>query len=373
MNKVFVTKSFLPPLEEYQEYIRKVFANGQLTNQGELVEELERQLRDVLHVNFLHYVTNGTVAMQIGLNALGIREGEIITTPFSYVATVSSILWERCMPVFVDVEPGNFCIDPHRIEAAITEKTRAILPVHVFGYACDVQAIQGIADRYNLKVLYDGAHAFGSCYENTPLLAYGDAATCSFHATKLFHTGEGGACIVRDAAVSDRLDVIKRFGHYGDDHRMLGINAKQSELHAAMGLCNLPYLADIIAARKAVSALYDTLLEDCVGRPKHQPGLRYNYAYYPVLFADEAELLRALAALNALDIYPRRYFHPSLNTLPYLAYSPCPVAEDIAARIACLPLYVGLEAATIETICATIRNICHDRVKAGVVYGACAV
>ena len=210
---ITVTKPYLPPKDEYLNYVSEIFDRGILTNQGANVRALEAKLSAFLRTEKFHYVTNGTIALQLALKALGIEDGEVITTPFSYVATTSSILWERCTPVFVDIEPDNFTIDPTKIEAAITPKTRAIMPVHVFGYACDVDAIQKIADKHNLKVVYDAAHAFASEYKGKSLATYGDISTLSFHATKLFHTIEGGACIVRDKSVSDKLELIKRFGH----------------------------------------------------------------------------------------------------------------------------------------------------------------
>ena len=353
---IYVTKSFMPPLQEYNKYIAKIFENGVLTNQGPNVQELQKNLSGYLGVKNFHYVTNGTVALQLALSALDIHDGEIITTPFSYVATTSSILWERCKPVFVDIEPNNFTIDVNKIESAITPKTRAIMAVCVFGYACDVDKIQEIVIKHNLKVIYDGAHAFGSKYNGKSLLSYGDVSTCSFHATKLFHTVEGGACIVKDDSVSSKLELQKRFGHQGDEHIRLGINAKQSEFHAAMGLANFPYIKDIIADRKRVSDMYDQLLSGVVGRPKAQINLEYNYAYYPVVFKNEQELKAVFAALNKQDIFPRRYFYPSLNKLPYVERRSCPVSEDISSRIACLPLYVGLEDKNIQTIAKIIRD-----------------
>lgn len=359
-NSIYVTKSFMPPLEEYNKYIMGIFERCILTNQGPYVQELQQKLSAFLGVNNFHYVTNGTIALQLALATLDINDGEIITTPFSYVATTSSVLWQRCKPVFVDIEPNNFTIDADKIETAITPKTRAIMAVHVFGYACDVEKIEQIAKKHNLKVIYDGAHAFGSEYKGKSLLSYGDISTCSFHATKLFHTIEGGCCIVRDKSVSDKLELQKRFGHQGDDHKMLGINAKQSEFHAAMGLANFPYINDIIADRKRASEKYDELLNGCVGRPKPQINLNYNYAYYPVVFKNEQELKKVFAALNAQDIFPRRYFYPSLNKLPYVKGQTCPVSEDISLRVACLPLYVGLKNETITEIAHIIKaNICQ--------------
>lgn len=352
---ITVTKPYLPPKEEYLKYVSEIFERGILTNQGPNVLALEKKLSAYLGAEHFHYVANGTVALQLALKALGIESGEVITTPFSYVATTSSILWERCTPVFVDIEPDNFTIDPTKIEAAITPKTRAIMPVHVFGYACDVEAIQKIADKHGLKVIYDAAHTFGSKYKGKSLLNYGDISTCSFHATKLFHTIEGGACVVRDKAVSDRLELEKRFGHQGDEHFCLGINAKQDEFNAAMGLANFAHLDEIIVARKHIVEQYDSLLSGKVRRPKMQDGLRYNYAYYPVVFENEKELLSAFERLSKIDVFPRRYFYPSLNQLPYLQkYYPCLVSEDITTRIACLPLYVGLQDADVKRICEAL-------------------
>lgn len=354
---VYVTKSFLPPFEEYNEILKKIWENGIVTNQGPCVLELQKKLACFLGVDNFQYVTNGTVALQLALAALDIHEGEIITTPFSYVATTSSILWERCEPVFVDIETDNFTIDVNKIEAAITPRTKAILAVHVFGYACDTDKIQKIADKHNLKVIYDGAHAFASRYRKKSLLSYGDITTCSFHATKLFHTIEGGACIIKDKKVSDILELQKRFGQDFEEQKMLGINAKQSEFHAAIGLVNFTHLPEIIKARKHVCDLYDSLLGRLIERPKSQENLEYNYAYYPVLFKSEEELLKVFTALHAEDIFPRRYFHPSLNTLSYLKNKQnCPISEDICSRIACLPLYVGLKDEEIEKICNIIRE-----------------
>lgn len=354
-EKIFVTKPYLPPKEEYYSYVDKIYETGHLTNEGPLVKELERKLSDYLGVENFQYVTNGTIALQFALKALGIEDGEIITTPFSYVATTSSILWERCKPVFVDIEPDNYTLDVNKIEAAITDKTKAIMPVHVFGYACDVDGIQKIADKYGLKVIYDAAHAFGSIYKGKSLLSYGDVSTLSFHATKLFHTVEGGACIANDKEVFDRLNLIKRFGNIGDEHYNLGINGKQSEFHAAMGLANFAHLEDIKQRRKTISEYYDELLEGRLARPRVQSELEYNYAYYPVLFKTEEELLRVFAALNQQGIYPRRYFYPSLNTIGYMPERyKCLVSEDISKRIACLPLYVGLKDSDIEMICKII-------------------
>jgi dTDP-4-amino-4,6-dideoxygalactose transaminase len=356
MRRINVTKTFLPPKAEYEQYLNQIWENGQLTNQGPLLQRFEQQIKQYLDVENFHFVANGTTALQLALRALDITEGEIITTPFSYVATTSSILWERCEPVFVDIEPETFCIDASKIEAAITSKTKAIMPVHVFGKPCDIEKIDAIAKKHDIKVIYDAAHAFGVTYNGKSIQSYGDISVCSFHSTKPFHTIEGGGLIVRDKEVSDKAELIKRFGHNYDDHIMLGINAKASEFQAAMGLCNLKYVDGIIKNRKTLSELYDKLLDEKFRRPAPEKNLAYNYAYYPILFESESELTRAVDKLNQENIFPRRYFYPSLNELPYVKHKQnCPVSEDIARRILCLPLYDGLEEAVIKKICEKVN------------------
>lgn len=356
---IFVTKPYLPPREEYLERISKIFDRGVLTNQGPELLELESNLKKFLNTENFHYVTNGTIAIQLALKAMDIEAGDIITTPFTYVATISSILWERCNPIFVDIEPNNFTIDPKLIENAITDKTVAILPVHVFGYACDVEEIGKIAKKNGLKIIYDSAHAFGSSLNGRSLCTFGDISTVSFHATKLFHTIEGGGICTSDKRISQKVDLIKRFGHYGDDHYRLGINAKQDEFNAAMGNSIFPYLDKIIEKRRLISEIYDGELKNFLQRPEIQKGLKYNYAYYPVLFDSEEHLKKVFKALASEEIYPRRYFYPSLNKLPYLKEkTSCPVSEDVAGRIACLPLYPDLSLDEAEKIINLIIANC---------------
>lgn len=352
---VYVTKPFLPPKEQFLKKVSEIFDRNVLTNQGPNVQEFEQKMRDYLNVENFHYVTNGTIALQLAIRALDITDGEVITTPFSYVATISSILWERCKPVFVDIEPDNFTIDVSKIKSAITSKTKAIMPVHVFGYACDVDEIGRISKDHGLKVIYDAAHTFGSFYKEKALCSYGNISTLSFHATKLFHTIEGGACISNDIKLSEKIELMKRFGHNGDNHVMLGINAKQDEFNAAMGVVNFEYIEDIINERMKNSDIYDSLVGNKLGRPKKQKELLYNYSYYPVLFENEAALLDTFKRLNENGIYPRRYFYPSLNKIPYVGNNnSCPVAEDVSARIACLPLYHGMEEDDIVKICSLL-------------------
>lgn len=358
MDKIFVTKTFLPPMAEYYKYVEKIWESQQLTNQGPLLKEFESKSAVYLGVKNFHFVQNGTLALQVAIKALGITEGEIITTPFSYVATTSAILWERCTPVFVDINQDDFCIDTNKIEQAITKNTKAILAVHVYGYPCDVEAIEVIAKKYSLKVIYDGAHAFGAQYKGKSLLNYGDISMCSFHATKLFHTIEGGALIVKDDSISKQVDLIKRFGHNGDNHLRLGINAKANEFQAAMGLSNLPHLDKIISGRKVIAERYDSNLRDSgVSIPKAGSRVGHNYSYYPVVFKTEKELLATKDELERNNVFSRRYFYPSLNNLPYLdSKTTCSISEDLSLRVLCLPLYYGLELETVDLICGVITT-----------------
>lgn len=352
-----VTKSYLPPFEDYIKQLEKIWASGWLTNNGAMVQELEGKLAEYLGVPYVQYVTNGTVAIQIALRALEIQR-EVITTPFSYVATTNSVLWEHCQPIFVDIDPRTFCIDPQKIEAAVTERTQAILAVHVYGYPSDVDAITMIARKHNLKVIYDAAHAFGCKLNGSSILNHGDLSTLSFHATKLFHTVEGGAIIAHTPQMADTLYKIKSFGHLGDDYYTLGVNGKNSEFHAAMGLCVLPNVSGIAQRRRAICEVYDEELREAGIIFSNIPqNYEYNYAYYPVVFKNEKQLLAVKQVLNLNQISPRRYFYPSLNTLPFLqTRQPCPVSEDISSRVLCLPLYDGLEKEDVLRISVLIKE-----------------
>ncbi|HEX4375445.1 MAG TPA: DegT/DnrJ/EryC1/StrS family aminotransferase [Puia sp.] len=337
-----VTKTFLPPFEEYTAMLKRAWDKAWITNDGELSFELEKKLKEYLGVKNLRFCTNGTVVLQMSLKALNIT-GEIITTPFSYVATANAILWENCKPVFVDISEKNFCIDASKIESAITPNTQAILATHVYGYPCDVNAIEAVAKKHNLKVIYDAAHAFGTCINNESIFNYGDVSTCSFHATKLFHTVEGGCVITNDDQLSEKLYYYSHFGHSADKYFSIGINGKNSEFHSAMGLCNLKYIDDILESRKSQWLYYKDLLKDSeLQFLQVEKKIKYNYAYFPVIFPSEDILLKTIEALKIKNIIPRRYFYPALNTLSYLPYQPCPVAEDIAKRIICLPLFHDL-------------------------------
>lgn len=334
------TKPFLPPKEEFEAFLNGIWQRNWLTNNGPLVNELELQLKDYLGLPHLLYVNNGTIALQIAIRALELK-GEVITTPFSYVATTSAAVWEGLSPVFVDIDPNTLNIDPNKIEAAVTDQTSAILATHVYGNPCDIDAIQQIADKYNLKVIYDGAHCFGTQYHHQSVFGYGDISTTSFHATKLFHTVEGGAVFTKSPALLRKMALLRNFGHTGlNSFEGVGINGKNSEFHAAMGLANLKYVDTILATRKNQWLYYQEILKNLkVGRQTSLEGATINYAYYPILFSNEKELLEYSETLTNHQIYPRRYFSPSLNRLDYVSFQAMPISEDICSRIICLPLY----------------------------------
>ena len=352
-----VTKSYLPPLDEYVGYLQKIWENNWLTNNGPLLKELEAKLKDYFGVKHLFLVSNGTVALQLAIKALELG-GKVITTPYSYVATTTSLIWENCEPIFADIDPSTFCLDPKLTEAAITPDTSAILATHVYGIPCDVEAFEELAKKHQLKVIYDGAHCFGVEHQGRPLLNYGDISTISFHATKLFHTVEGGAVVTNDDAIAQKIDYYRSFGHKGDEYFTIGINAKNSEFHAAMGLCNLPRVEEFIQMRKKIFAWYDERLQNAnLVFPKLPEGVKYNYAYYPVIFEDEATLDQVQQKLIEAGVKPRRYFYPSLNQLPYLkTKQDCPVSENYANQVLSLPLYIQLTESEVDHICSVLLN-----------------
>ncbi len=346
-----VTKTFFPPLEEYEKQLQRIWKNEWLTNRGELVLELEHKVKAALRVPHITLTTNGTLPLQIALKVLAKGE-EVITTPFSYVATTSAIVWENCTPVFVDIHPEYLTIDETKIEAAITDKTTAILATHVFGNPCNIEVIERIALKHNLKVIYDAAHCFGVEYNGQSIFNYGDVSTCSFHATKIFHTGEGGALFCKNADLHQELFYSHNFGHitpekfYGP-----GINAKMSELQAAMGLTVFPHMEEIVEARKIVVEFYDKHLDfSKLQRLKLRENTVWNYSYYPIILKSEEALLKLQDRFVKQEIYPRRYFYPSLNTLDFTENVRMEISEDIASRILCLPLYQGLNVTELRRI-----------------------
>jgi dTDP-4-amino-4,6-dideoxygalactose transaminase len=360
LQVINVTKTVLPDLSVYSSYLNLIWETSCITNSGKLFRQLSSELGIFLNVDNINLVSNGTLALQLAIKALDLK-GEIITTPFSYVATTNAILWEGCDPIFVDVDSRSFCINPDLIESSITSKTSAILATHVYGYPCNVSRVQEIASRYNLKVIYDAAHAFGVNLNHKSLMNYGDCSTLSFHATKLFHTAEGGAVICKNKQLSERVYLMSKFGHMGEEEYLdIGINAKMSELHAAMGLAILPMVDKIIAARRQCASWYDEFLADVpLQRPVVVEELEYNYAYYPVVFQSHEAMMATREVLQSQDIFPRRYFYPSLNTLPFLRDSlrrSCPVSESLAMRVLCLPMYPTLSREDIERISRCVTS-----------------
>jgi dTDP-4-amino-4,6-dideoxygalactose transaminase len=338
-----VTKPFLPLKEKVYELLDGVFERNWLTNNGPLVSEYELKLKEYLGLKHLLFVSNGTIALQIAIKALGLK-GEIITTPFSYVATTSSIVWEGCTPVYVDIDRHSFNIDPERVEEAITPRTSAILATHCFGNPCDIEAIDTIAKQYNLKVIYDAAHCFGVKYKGRSIFEYGDISTSSLHATKLVHSVEGGLVVTEDPELLKRMAYMRNFGHDGPEKfNCLGINGKNSEFHAAIGLEVLNAADSILKSRKNQTEHYDDVLCNLkVFKQMITKGSTYNFSYYPIVFDEEKYLLKSLEELEKVEIFGRRYFYPLLSDLAYVNKAQVPIAKYIAERIFCLPLFVGL-------------------------------
>lgn len=355
-----VTKSFIPPIEEYTAQVQRAFDNGWLTNRGELVMELEEKLSKYLELEESRIIcmNNGTIPLQIALKLLG-NEGEIITTPFSYVATTAAIVWENCTPIFVDIDPVHLTIDETKIEAAITDKTTCILATHVFGNPCNVDEIDRIAKKHRLKVIYDAAHCFGVEYKGKSIFEYGDISTCSFHATKLFHTGEGGAIFCKNKDLYNRIFQSHNFGHKGYySFYGLGINGKMSELQAAMGLTILNHISQLIEKRRFITSRYQEKLN--IGDQTQmivRQNTIWNSSYFPVVFPSEKDLLKCISELNEIGIHPRRYFFPSLCKLPYLNFQgQTEISIDISSRILCLPLYHDLTGFEVDKIALIVNK-----------------
>lgn len=353
-----VTKTFFPPIDEYFSQVKKIWDNEWLTNRGALVSELESKLMKYLDLDNMIIMNNGTVPIQIALKLVN-GPGEIITTPFSYIATTSAILWEGFTPVFVDIHSDFLTIDENKIEAAITSSTKAILATHVFGNPCHIEKIEEIAKKYNLLVIYDSAHAFGVKYKSNSLFKYGDISTCSFHATKLFHTGEGGAIFCNNKNYFQKAFYSHNFGHNGtDDFYGLGINGKISELQAAMGLAVFPHLDFIISSRKNIVEFYNENLSfKFFKKILIRNFTEWNYSYYPIIFDSENLLLSTQKKLNQNNIFPRRYFYPSLNKIQFVNGNSMPISEEISSRILCLPLSTSIETQQLEIICNLINNL----------------
>jgi dTDP-4-amino-4,6-dideoxygalactose transaminase len=342
-----VTKPYLPSREKLDKYIDGIYEREWLTNNGPLVQELTKRLEEYLGVENLLLVSNGTLALQIAYRVLGVsttkrdEKTQAITTPFTFVATASSLKWEGVEPIFADIDPDTWCLDPKNIEKAITPSTKAIVPVHVFGNACEVEAIDEVAKERDLKVIYDAAHAFGVNYKGSSLLKHGDASILSFHATKLFHTIEGGAIVFKRKEDLETAKKVISFGITGPDTiEELGINAKMNEFQAAMGLCVLDEIADNLKARATVWHRYERELSQSLQlqvKPEEQD---YNYAYFPVVFESEERAVKIADNLKEKGVLARRYFYPSLDSVESLgAGRQQPISQDIASRILCLPVY----------------------------------
>lgn len=361
---IYVTQPFLPPLEEFIPYLEQIWESRKLTNKGPFHQQFEQALCEYLGVGHLALFTNGTLALVTALQALRIT-GEVITTPYSFVATAHALLWNGIKPVFVDIDPKTLNIDPNRIEAAITPQTTAILAVHVYGNPCDVEAIQAIADNYNLKVIYDAAHAFGVKYKGESLLKHGDLSILSFHATKAFTTFEGGAIVCPDAKTKQHIDNLKNFGFVNETTVVAsGINGKMSEFNAALGLLQLKYVDQALARRREIDLTYRASLADVAGIHcvERGPQTHDNHAYFPILVGPEYTISRdeLYERLREHGIYARRYFYPLIADFPMYRggasaqHENIPVAFDIASKVICLPIYSELQKNDLDIIIDTI-------------------
>lgn len=372
-NPITVTSPLLPPLDEFIPYLQQIWDSRWITNNGNFHQQLERALTDYLGVEYLSLFTNGTLPLITALQALGITEGEVITTPYSFVATSHSIWWNKLKPVFVDVMPENGNIDPTKIEAAITDRTVAIMPVHVYGCPCDVEAIDTIAKRHNLKVIYDAAHAFGVTYKGRSILEWGDVSTLSFHATKVYNTVEGGAMVVHSAEMKYNVDNLKNFGFRGETTVVApGINSKMDEVRAAYGLLNLRYVDAAIATRKRVAEKYVDALKDVKGIElfpyEINPAFRWNYAYFPILVTDEYRMTRdaLYEFMKTQNVLGRRYFYPLITDFepykncPNATAANLPIANRLASQVICLPIHHALTDEDIQRVVDIMRVHCNN-------------
>jgi dTDP-4-amino-4,6-dideoxygalactose transaminase len=342
----------MPDRELFHSYIDQILDSGWLTNRGQCVRELESKLQEYLGVRNVVLVNNGTVALQLAYRVLGLK-GEVITTPFTFIATASSAVWEGLDVVFSDINKDSLNLDCAGVQKKINKRTSAIVPVHVFGNPCEVEAIDILAKQHDLKVIYDAAHAFGVKYKGESILNHGDISILSFHATKLFHTIEGGALIINDDHICEQVRKMINFG-LSDSGSIdsLGTNAKMNEFQAAMGLCLLDDMEMAFSRRAKLSSIYDSLLAGSTQKQKWKEDAICNYGYYPVLFTDEKTTKQVQAALNDNNIFPRRYFYPSLNKLDFLSHQvDAPISIDVSRRILCLPLYSELSHEDCRRIC----------------------
>lgn len=358
-SPVYVTQPSLAPLEEYIKYLQSIWESGIMTHNGPLVQQLEKELRKYLGVKHVVCVSSGTCALQLAIRALELT-GEIITTPFTFIASANIIKWERCNPVFVDIDSHTWNLDSNMIEEKITKDTSAILPVHVFSSPCDIQQINEVALKHGIKVIYDAAHAMCVNFGGKSILSYGDISCVSFHATKLFNTAEGGACVTDDDELAEKLRQMRFFGFDGRKEIVnIGMNAKMTEVHAGLGLANLKWLDVVKKNRREKYELYKNFLSHLsfVDLQRYNAE-EYNYSYMPVLFESQEIMTRAVDILAANNVFPRRYFYPSLNSVsvftPQMKLS---ISEEVANAILCLPLYDSLKNYDIERICGYIQSL----------------
>jgi dTDP-4-amino-4,6-dideoxygalactose transaminase len=352
-----VTKTYLPNKKLYKDYIDKIYANGWVTNNGPMVKLLEKKLAEYLGVKNIVLVSNGTVALEIAYRTLGI-EGDVITTPFSFVATTSSLVTNGLNPIFADIDAQTLNIDPNIIENMITKSTSAIVPVHVFSNACEIERIDAIAKQNNLKVIYDAAHSFNVKYKGASILNYGDISAISFHATKVFHSIEGGALIINNDELVEKARYLINFGIKNTEEiPELGTNAKMNEFEAAMGLCVLNDIQELNKKRKKIYYLYLQELEKYVTLQKMNSHSVQNHSYFPIILKNTKQLKRVEDSLKKENIYARRYFYPSLDTLKYINPKQyCKISRDISSKILCLPMYPELETINVKKICKIIKN-----------------
>lgn len=359
-RQLHVTEPFLPPFSEYAKYLSQIWDSRVLTHNGPMVQEFERQLSAKLKLDSFHTVSNGTIALQVALKVLGIESGKIITTPFTWIATQSAIEWERCVPVFCDINPETLNIDVNKIEELICKDTVAIMPVHVFGNACDVEAISDIAKKHNLRVIYDAAHALGTEVNGISVLNYGDISAVSLHATKLLNTAEGGGLVCSQASYGATVEQVRFFGHDSNKNIVSsGFNGKMSEIHAALGLASLNYLDKVLDDRKNKYLRYLSNLKDLeVIRFQSIDENSCNFSYFPIIFQDEKTVQKVLQNLHLKNIFPRRYFYPSLNNLSS-AYNTGNVreADFVSKRIVCFPLHMNMTLDEVDYVSECIINL----------------
>lgn len=341
---IYVTMPTLAPLSEVNQYLQRVWDTGVMTHNGPILQEFEKKVAEWHGLQYHTVVVNGTVALQLAIRALELK-GEIITSPFSFIATTSAIMYEGCTPIYADIDPKTLNIDPVKIEERITPNTVAIMPVHVFGNPCDIEAINAIAKKHNLKVIYDACHALGVKYKDKSVFEYGDISVTSYHATKMLNSGEGGGCFTTNKDLDAKMKRIRFFGFSEDKSNVVevGCNLKMTEVHASVGLVNLNYLDKALTDRKDKYSLYKSLLSACSKIKFQEINEDCNYSYFPIILDSECTLLKVEKALNEEGIYPRRYFYPSLNTFSDIVpYEAMPISEDVSSRILCLPIYYDL-------------------------------